>query len=374
MTEAPQDQWRAQDYVFVRKAIDLLWKERKEMVHTPIFRMNLPARLDIEFIFKDESKSRTKNLKHRFAWALFMWALVEGKIKSRDTIVYEASSGNTAISEAYLARLIGLNFVAVVPEGTEEAKINRIKRYGGQVITVPKDTVKRAQQEAAENNGFFMNQFANAEKALDFYEIGTGGTITSVGRYIKRYGLKTKVVLVDPQFSVLYDYAIRNKFANETSEHYSRGPGMAGTGFGGPAITGYTTSLQPSVIHRAIKLPDLGSIAAMHVLKALGIEGGTSTGMNFLAVLSLVAKQPPAVPNQRVRVISLLSDSSELYIDTYFNRTWVDDGFKNLGGWAVLTCWRKVIERSYRTGTDPLSVGADKCMPDSTVIKFENIN
>uniref|UniRef100_A0A915D3H9 Cysteine synthase n=1 Tax=Ditylenchus dipsaci TaxID=166011 RepID=A0A915D3H9_9BILA len=112
----------------------------------------------------------------------------------------------------------------------------------------------------------------------------------------------------------------------------------------------------------------------MHVLKALGIEGGTSTGMNFLAVLSLVAKQPPAVPNQRVRVISLLSASSELYIDTYFNKTWVDDGFKNLGGWAVLTCWRKVIERSYRTGTNPLSVGADKCMPDSTVIKFENIN
>lgn len=67
---------------------------------------------------------------------------------------------------------------------------------------------------------------------------------------------------------------------------------MAGTGFGyaGAAVLGVTTSLQPSVIDRALKIPDLASTAAMHVLKKLGVNGGTSTGLNFVGTLSVAAR------------------------------------------------------------------------------------
>lgn len=82
---------------------------------------------------------------------------------------------------------------------------------------------------------------------------------------------------------------------------------MSGTGFGyaGPAVLGVTTryqnkvifnqlkpffSLQPSVIDRALKIPDLASTAAMHVLRKLGVNAGTSTGLNFVATLSVAAR------------------------------------------------------------------------------------
>lgn len=83
------------------------------MGHTPIVHLAIPGMPDVDFMFKNESASRTGNLKHRFSWALFMWALVEGHITA-NTTVYEASSGNTAASEAYMAQLIGVPFVAVV--------------------------------------------------------------------------------------------------------------------------------------------------------------------------------------------------------------------------------------------------------------------
>lgn len=67
----------------------------------------------MEFIFKNESATASGSLKHRYAWALVMWALVEGHV-GPTTIVYEASSGNTAAAEAYMCKLIGVKFTSVV--------------------------------------------------------------------------------------------------------------------------------------------------------------------------------------------------------------------------------------------------------------------
>ncbi|EJW70641.1 hypothetical protein WUBG_18452, partial [Wuchereria bancrofti] len=72
-----------------------------------------PGYENVDFVFKNESASRTGSLKHRYSWALIMWAIVDGKI-GENTTVYEASSGNTAASEAYMCRLIGVKFIAIV--------------------------------------------------------------------------------------------------------------------------------------------------------------------------------------------------------------------------------------------------------------------
>jgi len=104
------------------------------MEYTPLIRFEHLK--NILIIFKDESVSRTQSLKHRYAWALFLWAILEGHIGPQ-TVVYEASSGNTAYSEAFMAALIGIKFVTVVPEGTEATKVGNIEGRGGHVIKAP---------------------------------------------------------------------------------------------------------------------------------------------------------------------------------------------------------------------------------------------
>src|SRR6185295_12994355 len=94
----------------------------------------LPVRLSafpgIQLYLKDESTHVTGSLKHRLARSLFLYALVNGQLRE-GSLVVEASSGSTAISEAYFARLLGLPFVAVVPKTTSPEKIEQIAFYGG---------------------------------------------------------------------------------------------------------------------------------------------------------------------------------------------------------------------------------------------------
>lgn len=127
-------------------------------------------------------------------------------------------------------------------------------------------------------------------KVPDFFvhPAGTGGTVSSVGRYVVKYGLPTKVVLADSQFSVYYDYVIGNKFTNQTGEKVWRAPGIAGTGYGYdivPIQYGETTSLTKNVINEAMKMPDIATVAAMRILNEMGYNAGASTSLNFLVCL-----------------------------------------------------------------------------------------
>ena len=84
----------------------------------------LPGDWGIDLYLKDESVHPTGSLKHRLARSLFLYALCNGWINADSTIV-EASSGSTAVSEAYFARLLGLPFVAVMPRSTSPEKSSR---------------------------------------------------------------------------------------------------------------------------------------------------------------------------------------------------------------------------------------------------------
>jgi cysteine synthase A len=83
----------------------------------------------IDMYLKDESTHPTGSLKHRLARSLFLYALCNGWVREGTTIV-EASSGSTAVSEAYFARLLGLPFIAVMPRTTSPEKIAQIAFYG----------------------------------------------------------------------------------------------------------------------------------------------------------------------------------------------------------------------------------------------------
>src|SRR4029079_48133 len=85
----------------------------------------------VDIYFKDESTHPTGSLKHRLARSLFLCALCEGRIGAGPTVI-DASSGSTAISEAYFAALLELPYVAVMPRCTAPAKIREIEALGGQ--------------------------------------------------------------------------------------------------------------------------------------------------------------------------------------------------------------------------------------------------
>ena len=93
---------------------------------THLLRLPIPAAPGITLYFKDESTHPTGSLKHRLARSLFLYALCNGWVREGTTVI-EASSGSTAVSEAYFAQLLDLPFVAVVPRGTTPPKIAHIE-------------------------------------------------------------------------------------------------------------------------------------------------------------------------------------------------------------------------------------------------------
>ena len=173
LTQAPREAAQTfADPAWVRDAIRLMWAERKRSGVTPLLHLSPPFSKDLHLYLKHEAKSPTGSLKHRVAWGLVMGALVNGAIGPR-THLFEATSGNTAIGEAYFAAKLGLPFTAVMRPGISELKIQAIKQYGSQVAIAPPGTspgVYLEQLRQAEAEGYNLNQFANTEKVLDYFD------------------------------------------------------------------------------------------------------------------------------------------------------------------------------------------------------------
>ncbi len=95
--------------------------------------LRAPVAGPVALYVKDESTHPTGSLKHRLARSLFLYALCNGWIGPKTTVV-EASSGSTAVSEAYFARLLGLRFIAVMPRSTSAEKVAQIAFHGGESL------------------------------------------------------------------------------------------------------------------------------------------------------------------------------------------------------------------------------------------------
>jgi hypothetical protein len=123
MTQKPCPNW-------VNWAIGRIDADYTRSADTHLIPVPLPALPHIAIYLKDESSHPTGSLKHRLARSLFLYALCNGWIAQGMTIV-EASSGSTAVSEAYFARMLGLPFIAVVPRSTAPEKSPPSRRWAG---------------------------------------------------------------------------------------------------------------------------------------------------------------------------------------------------------------------------------------------------
>ena len=109
---------------WVKNAINEINADYQRSADTHLIRLSLPAFPGIQIYLKDESTHPTGSLKHRLARSLFLYGLCNGWIKENTTII-ESSSGSTAVSEAWFARLLGLPFIAVMPR--QNAKSNKLR-------------------------------------------------------------------------------------------------------------------------------------------------------------------------------------------------------------------------------------------------------
>ena len=154
---------------WVGNAIAVLEADQHRSADTHLWKLDVPQLAGIDFYLKDESTHPTGSLKHRLARSLFLYSLCNGHIREGAAVI-EASSGSTAVSEAYFARMIGVPFYAVMPRSTSPEKIAAIEHYGGNCHFI--DDGRRIYAESAELTarlgGHFMDQFTHAERATDW--------------------------------------------------------------------------------------------------------------------------------------------------------------------------------------------------------------
>ena len=325
-------------------AVRLIEADARRSADTHLLRYPLPTSwstdVDLALYLKDETTHITGSLKHRLARSLFLYALCNGWIGENTTVI-EASSGSTAVSEAYFAAMLGLPFIAVMPATTSATKIALIESQGGRChfVTESAQVYAEAQRLAAETGGHYLDQFTNAERATDWrgnnniaesifdqmgqethpvpdwivVGAGTGGTSATIGRYIRYRRHPTRLCVVDPENSAFFP-----SYASGDSQVVT---GMSSRieGIGRPRVE---PSFLPDVVDRMLSVPDAASVAAAHhVGRVLGRRVGPSTGTNIWGAFELLAEM--AAQGRSGSVVTLLADSGDRYADTYFSEEWL---------------------------------------------------
>jgi cysteine synthase len=334
------DRYDAGTRAWVDDAVRRVEADANRSADTHLMAYPLPPEWGVDLYLKDESTHPTGSLKHRLARSLFLYALCNGWIVEGTTVV-EASSGSTAVSEAYFARLLGLPFVAVMPRTTSAEKVALIEGYGGRCHLVgdPASVYDESRRLAIESGGHFIDQFTMAERATDwrgnnniaesiFQQLGkerfpvptwvvvgagTGGTSATVGRYIRYQRYPTRLCVVDPEGSAFFHAWQSN------DPTYVTGRGSLIEGIGRPRVE---PSFVGQVIDRMLPVPDAASIAAMRHLQArLGRLAGASTGTNLWGAFSLVSAMRAA--GEQGSIVTLLCDGGERYAHTYYSDEWL---------------------------------------------------
>ncbi|MFT4189718.1 MAG: PLP-dependent cysteine synthase family protein [Aeromicrobium sp.] len=345
---------------WIAEAVRLVEADANRSADTHLHVLPIPTP-GVDLYLKDESVHPTGSLKHRLARSLFLYALCNGWIAEGTTVV-EASSGSTAVSEAYFAGLLGLPFVAVMPSGTSPEKVALIEWHGGEChfVEEPSQIYDEARLLAAERGGHYMDQFTYAERATDWrgnnniaesiFEqmgaerhpvpawvvvgAGTGGTSATIGRFVRYRRFATRLMVADPENSAFLD-GWRRDTSDAVTTRSSRIEGIG------------RTRVEPSfvggVVDDMLRVPDAASIAAARwVSDRLGRPVGGSTGTNVWACLTVAERMRAA--GEEGSVVTLLCDGGERYAHTYFDDDWIAAQGLDLAGPAA------VLDHFARTG------------------------
>jgi len=324
---------------WTRQSLARLRQEAARSADTHLLKLEFPGFPGIDFYFKDEAAHPTGSLKHRLARSLYLYALCNGRLRRGQPVV-DASSGSTAISEAWFARLLGLQFTAVMPACTAPRKIADVQALGGHcdLVDDPAQVYERAAWHAA-NGACHLDQFGLAERATDWRGnnniaesiigqlagephpepawivcgAGTGGTSATIGRYLRYRSLPTGLCVADPAGSA-FIHGWHRRDRDATCSH----PTVI-EGIGRPRVE---PGFLFDVVDEVVEVPDTASIAAMRLLEEhLGRRYGGSSGTNLVGCLRLAAQM--RADGIEGSIVSLLCDPGERYDQTLYDPAWL---------------------------------------------------
>lgn len=221
--------------------------------NTPLIKLNsLASGFKPEVYVKGESYNPSGSIKDRVAINIIKDAESRGVLKPGDTIV-EATSGNMGAALALIGTVKGYRCILTLPETTTREKIQVLKLFGAEVILTPKglspsdeqSCYEVARRTAGEKNAFYVNQYFNSLNPDAHYKttgleiwrdtqgsvdtvicgIGTGGTITGVGKYLKERKAGIRVIGVEPVGSVFKTYLETGAFTTEAPDFSIEGIG-----------------------------------------------------------------------------------------------------------------------------------------------------
>ena len=295
-----------------------------------------PCRL----FLKLESQNPGGSIKDRMALSMVEAAERDGKIGPGGLLV-EATAGNTGLGLALVAAQKGYRLLLVIPDKMAQEKIFHLRALGADIVITRSDVGKGhpeyyqdlAERLAREQDGLYVNQFANpanpeAHERTTGPEIlqqmggqidavvvgvGSGGTLTGIGRYLKRAAPQAKMILADPQGSVLAPLL-------KTGTMPTPGSWVV-EGIGEDFVP---PNCDLSLVSEALTVSDAEALAtARELLRKEGILGGSSTGTLLAGALRWCRAQ-----TEPRRVVTLVCDSGNKYLSKMFNDYWmIDQGF-----------------------------------------------
>ena len=290
-----------------------------------------------DLYLKLESQNPGGSIKDRIALSMIEAAEAEGKIKPGDTLV-EATAGNTGLGLTLVATQKGYKLILVIPDKMSQEKIYHMKAMGAQVVMTRSDVVRghpdyyqdRAKAIAEDLGAFYVNQFENPANPLAHEHttgpeiwaqmdhhidavvcgVGSGGTLSGIGHFLKRVSPETQMVLADPKGSILAPYVEHGIMIEPGS--------WLVEGIGEDFIP---DNCDLSLVSQAYTITDAESIeTAQELLMKEGILCGSSSGTLIAAALKYCRAQ-----TKPKRVVSFVCDSGNKYLSKIYNPYWLHD-------------------------------------------------
>jgi len=309
--------------------------------NTPLVKINkLNPNPKVLMLGKLESMNPGGSIKDRIGMFMIKKAEKEGKLKRGGTIV-EPTSGNTGVGLALAAAMKGYKTIFVMPDKMSEEKRNLLRAYGAKVVIAPtavspddpRSYYKVSDKLASQMGAYKPDQYANPANPEAHYKttgpeiwrqtkgkvthvvmaMGTGGTLTGIGKYLKEKNPKIKIIGVDPVGSVYYEYFKTGKVPKLFKTYKVEGVGE-------DFLPG---NMDFSLIDEIISVSDKDCfLTARELARKEGILAGGSSGMALFAAGQAAKKLKKGL------MVVILPDSGRNYLTKFYNDAWMrESGF-----------------------------------------------